>query len=203
MKIKILLISLFFAVAVPAMAQNISLGAAVDYNDDNITQKNNPNPETSYSYDSMNFSLMADCTYLRFNIGYQRSVGKYHTTTELDNFADAPATKMDYAFLTFYLLAKYPIDIADKHVFFIWPAIGIDYNINLKAQESGHSLQNKQLNDAYFLVGIGIDYYITSKVSITFSPIYGLNLTTQPYSHAPGKWQGERGIVLCGILYHL
>jgi hypothetical protein len=195
--------SLVLITSTRLMAQSVSLGGAVDYNDDNFTQKNNPNPEMSYSYNSINMSVMADFTYIRLNAGYQKSVGRYHTTSNLEDFSNADSTTLYYSFLTFYAVAKYPVDIAGKHVLYLWPASGFEYDFNLTAKLSGKTVPRKRLNDFYFLVGLGMDYYVSSRIAITFSPFYGLNLTPKPSSGSPGSWLGERGIILLGVLYKL
>jgi len=199
---------IFFYICIIALMLNtvlahaVSLGGAIDFNDDVFTQKNYPNPDTSYSFTSINYSLMADFTYLRINVGYQNIIGKYHTTTNLTDFSKAPSTSADISYLTSYVLAKYPIDIAGKHVLYFWPAVGAEYCYNLTAKVGGKDLPGKSLNDFYTLVSLGLDYYITPDIAITLSPIFGFNRTPKPYD-APGTWSGERGIVLLGFIYKI
>ena len=131
-----------------------------------------------------------DVTYAEVSVGYFSGVADYNTkydpeSTYLRNSSD----KLDITTLNLGLLGKYPIAVAEK--FFIFPAVGIEYQLFSSVKQNGLNLQwnstgeklTETLDALWIKAGVGADIFFTDAIFLRINALYGVRL--------PNKWESD------------
>ncbi len=138
--------------------------------------------DTAYDYTLLGLGAFYDMYYLRFGMSYAFTADKGQITSDYDAI-DGDAVDHTYSFFNIDLIGKYPVSMGSVEV---WPALGFQYSVNIEAKdENGDDFEDTDLNDAYLLIGGGLDYDITSSIVISPAVLFGWNLMPETVEDPP------------------
>jgi hypothetical protein len=148
-----------------------------------------------WSQNYLGFGAFFDMKYVRLDLSYNMSMGVLIDTTTFagTNLTAGGASTNTNAVANFniQLLGKYPIDLAPGIA--IWPALGLEYNLNLAYGPVGTNMNTNEnyndLNDLWLKAGIGADFKVSDNFYIVPLVLFGLDLTPVPFKTDDDNWK--------------
>jgi hypothetical protein len=140
---------------------------------------------SSYKYDGKDiaakrtigggFFALFDATFVEANVGLQFAGMQHGYDGKWDN------DSLNLSFLTLGLYGKYPIRLCS---FSLFPLLGIQFDFCLSAKQDGEIIfffflmRREHFNRLWIKLGAGADFFITEKLYLRPSFLYGINFGT-------------------------
>jgi hypothetical protein len=149
--------------------------------------------DSTIGMNALGIGAFFDITYVKVSIAYEMSMGGSSSTVKMtkptESTVNATDAKSAMSALAIQLLGKYPFAVATGIA--IWPALGIEYNMNMSVSYDGKDVKKdmtddakNDLNDLYLKAGVGADFAVGDKFVVTPSVLIGMNLTAAPKTTA-------------------